>query len=328
MTDTTDRPLVTFAVIAYNQGRYVREAIESAFAQTYAPLEIILSDDCSPDRTFDIMQEMAAAYDGPHKIVLNRNEPNLGIVPHIDRVMDLVQGEFILVNAGDDISYPQRTEQMATAWLESGRNIALIHSFAETISEKGTHIGHRHPPDQMREKVTPREIIGDALHVVGATAGWDRRVFDEFGPLAPDLEIEDHVIPFRASLIGDLHYIDEALVQNRVGGISSGGYGGVYNNLYVGGHRKRKWILETDEYLLKRCSAIEFEGKAETESICRDRSRFFRVQVELANSKRLRRFLTLSTCCSVALQSRSLRPIKDYLKYNLDWAYIPIKERT
>src|SRR6056297_3729012 len=99
MTDTTDRPLVTFAVIAYNQERYIREAIEGAFAQTYHPLEIILSDDCSSDRTYQIMKEMAAAYDGPHKVVLNRNEPNLGVVPHIDRVMNLVRGDFIVVNA-------------------------------------------------------------------------------------------------------------------------------------------------------------------------------------------------------------------------------------
>ena len=45
----SDRPLVTFALFAYNQEKYIREAVEGAFAQTYAPLEIILSDDCSTD---------------------------------------------------------------------------------------------------------------------------------------------------------------------------------------------------------------------------------------------------------------------------------------
>ena len=55
-----DRPLVTFALFAYNQEQYIREAIEGAFAQTYQPLEIILSDDCSTDRTFEIMREMGS----------------------------------------------------------------------------------------------------------------------------------------------------------------------------------------------------------------------------------------------------------------------------
>ena len=36
---------VAFALFAYNQEQYVREAIEGAFSQTYQPLEIILSDE-------------------------------------------------------------------------------------------------------------------------------------------------------------------------------------------------------------------------------------------------------------------------------------------
>ena len=57
-----DRPLVTFALFAYNQEKYIREAVEGAFSQTYEPLEIILSDDCSSGGTFEIMQEIAAEY--------------------------------------------------------------------------------------------------------------------------------------------------------------------------------------------------------------------------------------------------------------------------
>ena len=84
-----ERPLVTFALCAYNQERFIREAIEGAFAQTYEPLEIILSDDCSSDRTFEIMQEMAAAYAGAARIKLNRNASNLGIAGHVNRLIEL-----------------------------------------------------------------------------------------------------------------------------------------------------------------------------------------------------------------------------------------------
>ena len=65
-----ERPLICFGLLAYNQEPFIREAVEGALAQTYAPLEIILSDDCSTDRTFEIMQETVAAYRGPHKVVL------------------------------------------------------------------------------------------------------------------------------------------------------------------------------------------------------------------------------------------------------------------
>ena len=56
---SADRPVLTFAVVSCNQEQFVREAVEAALAQTYSPLEIILSDDCSDDRSFEIMQEMA-----------------------------------------------------------------------------------------------------------------------------------------------------------------------------------------------------------------------------------------------------------------------------
>lgn len=65
--NATYRPLVTFKLFAYNQEDYTREAVQGAFAQADEPLEIILSDDCSCDRTYQIMQEMAVAYRGPHQ---------------------------------------------------------------------------------------------------------------------------------------------------------------------------------------------------------------------------------------------------------------------
>ena len=74
LTPTPERPLVTFALFSYNQEQFIRQAVESAFAQTYSPLEIILSDDFSSDGTFEIMQEMVAAYSGPHRVVLNQND--------------------------------------------------------------------------------------------------------------------------------------------------------------------------------------------------------------------------------------------------------------
>lgn len=52
---TPERLLVTFMLIACNQERFIREAVEGAFGQTYTPLEVILSDDASADRNFEVM---------------------------------------------------------------------------------------------------------------------------------------------------------------------------------------------------------------------------------------------------------------------------------
>src|SRR5690606_36162487 len=93
-------PLVTFFVMGYNQEETIAKGIEGAFAQTYEPLEIILADDGSRDGTYRVMQEMAAAYTGPHRIRLSRNEPNRGITGNINRIMELAEGVFVVQNNG------------------------------------------------------------------------------------------------------------------------------------------------------------------------------------------------------------------------------------
>jgi len=104
-----NNPLVTMLIITYNQEEYIRDAIHGAFSQTYSPLEIIISDDFSQDRTFDIIQEEVAAYDGPHKITVNRNEQNLGIVQHVNHVVfNVVNSEYIVLAAGDDVALDNR----------------------------------------------------------------------------------------------------------------------------------------------------------------------------------------------------------------------------
>ena len=88
--------LVTLVVMAWRQEALLRDTIAAAFAQTYQPLEILLSDDASPDGSFAVMQEMAAAYDGPHRVRLNCNPVNLGLIGHINRVFELAEGAYRL----------------------------------------------------------------------------------------------------------------------------------------------------------------------------------------------------------------------------------------
>ncbi|WBX38187.1 glycosyltransferase [Acinetobacter schindleri] len=130
-----ERPLVTFALFAYNQEQYIREAIEGAFSQTYEPLEIILSDDCSSDLTFEIMQEMAAAYQGPHQVIVRQSDVNRGTFNHILDVAQQSHGEYIVVAAGDDISLPERTSTVIPYFKD--KNVLALSSDEIIINECG-----------------------------------------------------------------------------------------------------------------------------------------------------------------------------------------------
>jgi glycosyltransferase involved in cell wall biosynthesis len=219
---SADRPLVTHFVYGYRQERTIRAAIDSVLAQTYAPLEIVLSDDCSPDGTFGVMQEAAAAYRGPHRIVLNRNPVNLGIARHVERIMELASGDFVIESGGDDISLPHRDARLVEAWLASGRRAHLVHSAKRTVDARGNPLDMppgREPP--LDADATPLAMLQHKYALIGATSGWSRAIYDRFGPISDLAAFHDYPIGFRALLLGEVRYLDEPLVVYSKGGVST-----------------------------------------------------------------------------------------------------------
>ena len=215
-TPCADRPLVTFALFAYNQEKYIREAIEGAFAQTYQPLEIILSDDCSKDRTFEIMEEMAQEYRGPHQIVLNRNPSNLGIAGHVNTLMELCRTDFVIVAAGDDISLPERTDRLVEVWLTGNGWIKSVHSPALCIDGYSNDLGICRTGTLHGENPTVDQFVRDGYWVLGATNAWDRSLFSRFGPILSGVGHEDDVIALRSLLDGGVGYVSKPLVRYRI----------------------------------------------------------------------------------------------------------------
>ncbi len=212
-----EKPLVTFTLFAYNQERFIREAVEGALAQTYSPLEIILSDDASTDGTFHAILEAVASYSGPHIIRVNRNLINLGLTAHINKIMSMVSSDFVVVAAGDDVSLPQRTEQLVAAWLSTDRKGKSIHSYAYDIDANGDksgsiragHIGPQLGDPSCHAKMN--------LGVLGAAHAWDMDIFRRFGDLFPNVRNEDVVLPLRAALLGEIIFIPKPLVLYRAG---------------------------------------------------------------------------------------------------------------
>lgn len=216
------RPLVTFAVFAFNQSKYVKKAISAAFNQDYSPLEIILSDDCSDDDTFEIMKKEANSYNGFHRIILNRNYKNLNIAGHLNHINRLANGEMVVIAAGDDISMPDRVRRLVDAWLSDNKRAGVLHSACNVISEDGVFVKELSCPclDMLDSAVT---TATENAFVVGATGAWDRGLYEYFGDLRSDLVHEDRALPFRALLAGrTVKYVDKPLVAYRQGiGVSS-----------------------------------------------------------------------------------------------------------
>lgn len=93
-------PRISVRVITYKQEEIVKRAINSLLAQKDYIYEICVSDDCSPDHTWDVLQQYSRDYPGLFK--LNRNEKNLGIFENIEKTWSMVTGDLVFGIAGDD----------------------------------------------------------------------------------------------------------------------------------------------------------------------------------------------------------------------------------
>ncbi|WP_372785775.1 glycosyltransferase [Phenylobacterium sp.] len=214
VSDMSATPLVSVIVVAYKQEPYVRAAVRSALAQTYAPLEIVLSDDCSSDRTFEIMQEEAQAYTGPHKIILNRNPTNLGVAQHYNRAAGLASGDLIVVQDGDDISRSDRVAKLARAALEP-TPVDMVCSNVSVIDGEGKAL-----PKWGLPPVVPMTLEGalnrGSISALGCASAYSRSLWTKYGPIDAEVLQEDVVLPFRALLERGIRVVDEQLVEYRV----------------------------------------------------------------------------------------------------------------
>lgn len=214
-----DPPLVTFVILAFNQAAYIADALHAALAQSYSPLEILVSDDCSSDDTPGIIRTIAGNYPGPHKLVLNFNESNLGIGAHVNKVFQLARGQLLVFAAGDDVSAGNRVERMVAAWLHHGRKPSAIYCEANAIDALGQPCGHFDTALAGIERL-PERLISYSnrrkLLLLGACAAYTPQVHAAFGPLDPRLGVEDIPLTVRASLLGGVECIDERLVDYRI----------------------------------------------------------------------------------------------------------------
>lgn len=101
-------PLATIAMVTYNSGPFVREAIESVLAQDCDDFELLVCDDRSTDDTCEIAASFA-----DRRIRVVRNDTNLGEYRNRNKALALARGKYLMYLDGDDLLYPHGLSLMA-----------------------------------------------------------------------------------------------------------------------------------------------------------------------------------------------------------------------
>lgn len=127
-------PKVSVVMSVYNGEKYLREAIDSILEQAFRDLEFVIVDDGSTDSTWAIL----ASYNDP-RIVLLRNEENIGLTRSLNKGLAVARGEYIARMDADDTSLPERLEKQV-AYLDAHPGVGLIGTWVEIIGERGERL--------------------------------------------------------------------------------------------------------------------------------------------------------------------------------------------
>ena len=99
---------IDILMATYNGEKYLEEQIESILNQTYSNFRLIISDDCSTDRTCAILKEYAQK---DNRIELYFQEKNLGYVKNFEFLLGKVESELYMLSDQDDYWFPEKVEK-------------------------------------------------------------------------------------------------------------------------------------------------------------------------------------------------------------------------
>ena len=98
------KPKISVVIITYNQEVLIKRALDSVLCQKEYVYEIVVCDDCSTDRNWEVILEYQAKYS--ELIKPHRNHKNLGISKNLEASWRTPKGDLVMFLSGDDAIYP------------------------------------------------------------------------------------------------------------------------------------------------------------------------------------------------------------------------------
>ncbi len=127
---------LSVAMITYNHERFIAQALESVLAQQVNfDYEIVIGEDCSTDRTREILMDFRRRY--PDKIVPLLRERNLGAMENFKGTLAACRGKYLAILEGDDYWKCTDKLQRQVDFLDAHPDFAMCCSRAEMVDEDG-----------------------------------------------------------------------------------------------------------------------------------------------------------------------------------------------
>ena len=139
-------PKVSVMIPTYNQQVFVQRAIESALAQDYPNIEVVVADDHSLDQTAAVVERFIERHPGTN-VSLVRHPENLGILRNYHTTLfHHVSGEWVINLDGDDFFVdPSFIRQAMQRAAEDGRVVLVFGDYCEHAEATGERVDIRNP---------------------------------------------------------------------------------------------------------------------------------------------------------------------------------------
>ena len=198
---------ITVLMPVYNAEPFLQEAIDSILHQTFADFEFIIINDGSTDRS----EEIIKSYTDP-RIKYYANGHNLKLIATLNKGFDLAEGKYIARMDADDISLPDRLQQLYNL-MESDETIGLCGTWFETFSGDKTVSTSRYGADH--STICFKHLY--QIHLSHGTCMFRTAVLKKHGLyFNPDFShAEDYELWSRISLVTKLANVQQVLYRVR-----------------------------------------------------------------------------------------------------------------
>ncbi len=209
---------VSVFMVTYNHEKFIAQAIESVVCQeTDFDWELVIGEDCSTDRTREIVTSYQARY--PDRIRLLLPEQNIGVARNALNVLEACSGDYVAILEGDDYWTSPRKLRTQVRFLDQNPSAAGCFSDAAIVDDKGNVTKPSYLISYFGTKGKPRYTTADIVNSMGTSPAntllMRRCVIDnlpEWFRRCPRHSGLDLLITLR----GDLCYLDECLGAYRV----------------------------------------------------------------------------------------------------------------
>lgn len=192
---------VSIVLPVYNGEHRVSKAIDSILAQTYKNLELIIVNDCSTDKTSEILKEYERK--DPRIKVLN-NEINLNLPKSLNRGFSKVTGDYLTWTSDDNAFNVDAISKMVK-YLDEHKDTDMVYCDFDIVELDSTY-------RSTTKTLEPDEIRYE--NAVGACFLYTRELAEKAGEYDSELFLaEDYEYWIKAYLNGNLHHIPEVLYE-------------------------------------------------------------------------------------------------------------------